>query len=398
MTDELIEKLLTRNVETLSPEDALATQLASGKRLRVKLGIDPTGPMIHLGHSVILWKLREFQDLGHQIVLIIGDFTARIGDPSDKTGRRPVLTLEQIEANVAQYREQVGKVLDLDKVEFRYNSEWLEKLTFDDIIRLTRLFTVNQMLARRNFADRYKAEQPIGLDELLYPIMQGYDSVAIEADVELGGTDQLFNLGAGRVIQEAFGQASQSILVCKMLLGTDGKKMSKSSGNTIALGESPTQMFGKIMALDDAIMQEYFVLATDASEEEIGSALAEKNPRDTKLRLAECVVRRYYGEEEAMKAREGFVRTFSEKRGDLLINVSDAITISDTVLTGLEILMASGTVKSRTEAKMVIQQGGLKINGKVVGDPSERIKVSDGMIVQKGKHYFGRIVVENSTV
>ena len=388
MNDDAVHRLKTRNVDQILPEDGLDELLESGKTLRIKLGIDPTGPMIHLGHAVVLWKLREFQDLGHQIVIIIGDFTARIGDPSDKTGRRPVLTNSDIETNLAEYKNQLGKILDLSKVEFRRNSEWLEPLGMDDLLQLMRVFTVNQMLARRNFAERYKAEQPIGLDEFLYPLMQGFDSVAMNADVEIGGTDQLFNVGAGRIMQEAHNQPTQSILVCNLLLGTDGEKMSKTSGNTIAVSAEPEDMFGQVMALDDKVIDDYLVMATDATEEEIESIVGEANPKDAKIRLAEKVVDRYYGASAANKARAAFETRFSKKEST---DVAETYTPTNDTITAVDALVDAFEVKSKSEARRVIEQGGFKLDGKPIKDPAQELKLKDGQILQKGKFLQKRV-------
>src|SRR5689334_7978622 len=247
--DAVVQEILTRGVVDAIVREDLEKSLRSGRKLRVKLGIDPTGPLLHIGRTVPLFKLRQLQDLGHQVVLIIGDLTAVVGDASDKDAQRPMLSRDQIERNMATYKEQIGKILDLDKVQFRYNSQWLQPLTLADVIRLASKFTVAQMIQRENFSDRWEQGKPIGLHELLYPLMQGFDSVAIEADVELRGTDQLFNLLAGRALQEDFGQQPQSVVTMNMIPGTDGRKMSTTWGNAIYILDEPRDQFGKIMSM-----------------------------------------------------------------------------------------------------------------------------------------------------
>src|SRR3989344_1138594 len=253
-----IRHLLARNVEQVIDRAHLEKTLKSGKKLRIKLGIDPTGEKIHIGRAIVLWKLREFQELGHQVVLIIGDFTAQIGDPSDKLSKRPMLSREQVEKNMRDYLSQIGKILDLHKTETRYNSKWLDKLNFRETAELAESFSVQQMLHRRNFQERWKEGQDISLREFLYPIIQGYDSVAIKADVELGGTDQLFNLMAGREVQKQCGQKPQDVMTVGMLSGTDGRKMSTSWGNVINIVDPADEQFGKIMSMPDKMIQDYF--------------------------------------------------------------------------------------------------------------------------------------------
>ncbi|MBI4059747.1 tyrosine--tRNA ligase, partial [Candidatus Giovannonibacteria bacterium] len=267
--EEKIENLLTRNIEKVIDRAHLEKELKSGKKLRVKLGIDPTGGNLHIGHAVAYWKLREFQDMGHKLVIIIGDFTAQIGDPSDKLAKRPFLTKEQVKENLKNYLPQIGKIVDLKKAEIHYNSEWLAKLNFREISELAENFTFQQILERRNFQERLEKHQEISFREGLYPLMQGYDSVAIKADVELGGTDQLFNLLAGRKIQEKYGQKPQDIMTMKMLVGLDGRKMSKSWGNVINVADSANEQFGKVMSMHDDYIMNYFELATDLSMDEI---------------------------------------------------------------------------------------------------------------------------------
>lgn len=390
-----ITQLLNRNVEQILPsKEELEKKLLSGKKLAVKLGIDPTGPNIHIGRAVALWKLKEFQDLGHQVILIIGDFTALIGDPSDKDKRRPVLAQEKIKENIKFYKDQVGKILDIKKTEFRYNSEWLNKLGFKDIISLARLTTVNQMLARRNFADRFKREDPIGLDEFLYPLMQGYDSVAIKADVELGGTDQTFNLMMGRALQEHFHQAPQFVFITKMLDSLDGRKMSTSWGNTININDDPDNMFGKIMTLKDQSIINYFYLAAALADDEI-KKWEEKlksglNPKEAKLKLASEVVKRYHGEERALKAQKNFEKVFSKK--ELPKNLQE-VKIAPGSYPIIDLLIKVNLAPSKSEARRLIKQGAIDINKKTIKDVDAVIEAASGDIIKRGKYIFKKIIV-----
>ncbi len=382
-------EILERNIETLLPAQKDFEEALVLKRvLRVKLGIDPTGPHIHIGNAVALWKLREFQDMGHKVVLIFGDFTARIGDPSDKDKRRPVLTKEEIDKNVESYISQIGKILDTKKIELHYNSEWHDKMSEADLIKLSRLLTVNQMLARRNFSERVKEKKEIGIDEFLYPLLQGYDSVAIRADIELGGTDQLFNLEVGRIIQEAYGQKPQLIMATKMLWGLDKRKMSKSWGNVVNINDEPSDMFGKIMSLDDSLIFDYFELATSLSREKIREIEAIKHIKEQKELLAYEIVRRYHGEEEAQKAKEEFVSMFSKKEMPRDIE-SKVVTMEATPA----ILVDTGLAPSISEAKRLIEQKGVKFNGKIV---DENTKINEEGILQVGKRKFIKVIPDDT--
>jgi tyrosyl-tRNA synthetase len=299
-----INELLKRGVEQIIVKDSLIKKLNSGKSLRIKLGVDPTAPRFHLGHTVVLRKLKQFQDLGHQVIFLVGDFTARIGDPSNKLSARKPLEKKDIQKNIETYKEQVGKVLDLSKVEFRHNSEWHQDMDFAELFGLASLFTVNQMLERDMFQERMKKKKPLWIHELLYPILQGYDSVALQADVELGGTDQTFNMLTARTIQPKYSQNSQDIMTAQLLEGTDGKeKMSMSVGNTIDLMDSSQEMFGKVMSIIDQLIIKYFTLLTDVLIEEINDfskALKRgENPRDYKTKLALELVSMYHGKKEA---------------------------------------------------------------------------------------------------
>lgn len=367
-----IDDILTRGVEEIFVKESLAKKLYSGKVQRVKLGIDPTGKNIHMGHAIILWKLKAFQDLGHKIILVVGDFTAKIGDPSDKLEKRPTLTDRQIADNLIDYKKQLGKILDIKRAELVYNGAWLSKLKFDEICRLAESFSVQQMINRRNFKERMEKGIEISLREFLYPLMQGYDSVAVKADIELGGFDQLFNLKAGRAVGRHYGVPEQDILVAKMLVGTDGRKMSKSWGNVINITDDPDQMFGKIMTVKDDLMRDYFLLCTDTPQNEIENLGARKengeNPRDIKLELAGKIVERYWGRDEAEKARNKFIETFSEKKIP-----EDVETVKvDSGALFAEVMLARGIVTSKSEWRRLVREGAVKHaeTGEIVTDPS----------------------------
>ena len=312
-----IEELLTRGVAEVIHLDVLRAKLLSGNPIRVKFGIDPTSPNIHIGRAIVIWKLRALQDLGHTIVFILGDFTGVIGDTSDKESERPMLSRETVEQNLASYFEQAGKILDMAKVEKHRNTEWLEKLTYREIGEHADVFSVSDFIARDNIKRRLDDGKRISLRELLYPLMQGYDSVAMNADIEIGGTDQKFNMLAGRKLQEHFGKEPQSILMLDLIEGLDGRKMSSSWGNTINLNDASNDMFGKVMSLRDELIVKYFVHATQAPLcriDEVAAALGRgENPRDTKLDLAEEIVSLYHGKEESLRSRESFLSTFQKK-------------------------------------------------------------------------------------
>lgn len=389
----LIDGLLSRNVEKVIDKKHLEEVLHSGKKLRVKLGIDPTGDNIHIGRAVVLWKLREFQDLGHKIVLIIGDFTAQIGDPSDKLEKRPFLSKEQVKKNLKNYLDQIGKILDLKKAEVRYNSEWLAKLDLREVSELAEIFTFQQILERRNFHDRLEKHQEISYREGLYPLMQGYDSVAVKADVELGGSDQLFNLLAGRKIQEHYGERPQDIVTTKMIVGLDGRKMSTSWGNVINIGDPADEQFGKVMSLHDDLIPEYFEVATDVSLEEVDSIKKElkkaTNPKEMKEKLAFRIVKRYHGEKEAAKAQENFQKLFSKKE------VPDDIPelrLKKGKISTVEVLVATG-ITSKSEARRLIEQGGFDVDGKVEKDFKAILTLQGGEILKVGKRRFFKVKI-----
>lgn len=356
---EKIEEILTRGVEDVFIKEDLKEKLLSGKQLRIKLGIDPTSPYIHLGRAVTLRKLKAFQDLGHHIVLIIGDYTAKIGDPSDKLEKRPMLTDEQIQNNLKKYLEQVSLVLNMKDVEVRYNSEWLKKMNFFEIGKLLECFTVQQMSKRRNFKERLDAGVDIFVVEFLYPALQGYDSVVVNADVEIGGFDQLFNLKAGRIVQKRYGKKEQDIMVLSMLEGTDGRKMSSSWGNIISVVDTPEEMFGKIMSLKDELIPKYFLLATELNIDEINkiedSIKNGENPIIYKKMLGKEIVTSYHDKNKALKALNNWERVFSKKETP---NEVESISIkSDTLL--VDVFVNNKIISSKTEFRRLVDSGAI---------------------------------------
>jgi len=402
MPKEVLDKIneqidiVKRNSLDFVSEEELRERLKENRPLRVKLGVDPSRPDLHLGHAVVLRKLREFQDLGHQVVLIIGDFTARIGDPSGKSKTRPMLSMEEVKENAISYQEQAYIILDRERTEVRFNGEWLDKMNFEDVVRLSANYTVARMLERDDFNNRYNSNEPISVAEFLYPLAQAYDSVAVKSDIELGGTDQLFNLLVGRKIQEAHGIKPQMVLTMPIIEGTDGtQKMSKSLGNYIAFNDIPKDIFGKVMSIPDELMIKYFRLLTDLPEEEI-SAMENSmkdgnvNPRDYKMKLGKLMVELVYGVEEAEKALEEFVRVFQQKKAPTEmpeLNVEqDKIKLLD--------LLSKTHLQSRSEAKRVVTQGGVSINEVKKADPFEEIEISNGDILRIGKKKFYRLIVD----
>lgn len=391
---EKIKEVLERGVEQIIVKDSLTKKINSGKRLRVKLGIDPTSPNLHLGHTVVLRKLKQFQALGNQVIFLVGDFTARIGDPSDKLSARKPLTPKEVQQNIETYKKQVGKIIDLSKVEIRYNTEWHANMDFAELFQLASLFTVNQMLERDMFQERMKRKKPLWIHELLYPLLQGYDSVALKADVEVGGTDQTFNMLAARTIQPYYHQSAQDIITCTLIEGTDGQaKMSKSVGNTINIMDKPEEMFGKIMSLPDNLIIKYFTVLTDVPIQEIAEcARAIKkgaNPRNYKARLAKQLVAMYNGQPAAVKAETEFNRIFKEKQApskipEYKIKKEGSYTI-------LDVVMATGLAPSKSEARRLIEQGAVEFDGMQINDWQKKVKVVSGMVLKVGKRKFVRV-------
>ncbi|MBM3449415.1 MAG: tyrosine--tRNA ligase [Armatimonadetes bacterium] len=396
--EEQLEILRRGAVEILHEEELLA-KLREGRPLRVKLGLDPTAPDIHLGFAVVLRKLRQFQDLGHQAIIVIGDFTAMIGDPSGKKATRPMLSREAIERNAATYRDQYGLVLDPDRTIVRFNSEWLGPTSFADVIRLASKLTVARILERDDFTNRLRDGVPIGLHELLYPLCQAYDSVALEADVELGGTDQKFNNLMGRDLQREFGQPAQVVLLTPLLPGTDGvEKMSKSLGNYIGIREAPAEVYGKVMSVPDAAMESYFVLCTEVPLAEVreivmGLAQGGRHPRDVKRRLAREIVGVWHGHDAAMEAEAAFDRVFAHK--DAPEEIADAVVhpheLEEGSISLIRLLVLTGMAESNNEARRLIAQGGVSIDGERIPHSDARAVVRDGMVLKVGKRRFARV-------
>jgi tyrosyl-tRNA synthetase len=425
--DEQLAYLRKGAAEIIREEDLrakLEASRTSGKPLRVKLGVDPTAPDLHLGHTVVLRKLKHFQDLGHTAIFLVGDFTAMVGDPTGQSETRPPLTREQVDANAKTYLEQVYKILSRENTEVRYNSEWLGKLSGHDMIRLCAHYRLARMLEREDFRSRLQGNLPISVHELLYPLLQAYDSVALQADVELGATEQKFNLLVGREIQHAYGQASQVALTMPILVGLDGqRKMSKSLGNYVGITEAPSDMFGKLMSLSDAMMWLYFDLVTDRTPEEI-SALAEevktgaRHPMDVKMALAKEIIAGFHGEEAAEKAGAEFQRVFRDREApDQLLEITikkfdgrfqscrqDADILHTKFLSvssaGIEkwnrLLYELEQVPSASDAERIIKGRGFEVDGKVVSDPSARCDLNRPCVymLKIGKKKFLRIVVE----
>ena len=390
--------VIKSGIADLVPEADMLKKLGQGRALRVKLGVDPTAPDLHLGHAVPLRKLRQFQDLGHTVVLIIGDFTALIGDPSGRNSTRPPLTLEAINSNAETYIEQAFKILDPEKTELRRNSEWLGKIDFEQILRLTSQFTVARILERDDFSKRYAEGRPISLHEFLYPVMQAYDSVAIEADVELGGTDQLFNLLAGREIMEKLGMEPQCALTLPLLEGTDGvQKMSKSYGNYIGLTDSPAEMFGKVMSIPDELMVKYYRLCTSLPVDDIDAlesrlAAGEEHPNLVKRRLGQAIVTLYHGAEAAPAAEEAFDRVFKEHLAPEDIAEVAISPAEELYLPG--VLVELGLAATASEGRRSIDQGGVRVDGHQLLPRVYNYARGEiiGAIVQVGKRRFARPV------
>lgn len=391
-------KILKRGVVEIVSEDGLREKLEksqkTGKPLKIKLGLDPTAPDIHLGFAVVLRKLRQFQDLGHEVILIIGDFTGMIGDPSGKSITRPQLTPEQVAENARAYEEQLFRIMLPEKTTVRYNSEWLGKLNFADVIRLSSKVTVARILERDDFQKRLAEGRPLSLHEIMYPLCQAYDSVAIESDVELGGTDQTFNILMGRDLQREFGLEPQVALFTPLLVGLDGvQKMSKSLGNYIGIKESPKEMFGKAMSIPDEVMHTYFELATSLPMDEVEIIMA-GHPMTAKKRLASEIVKEYHGAEEAEKARSEFEQVFSQRElpTDIPeVNLSEEDLKEDGGIWIARLLTKSGLASGTGEAKRQVQQGAVKIDEQKFSDPEGEVKVLDGMIVRMGRRKFAKI-------
>jgi tyrosyl-tRNA synthetase len=397
--EEQLDFLSTRAVDFIARDDLkkkLEKAQAEGRGLRIKYGADPSAPDIHLGHVVGLNKLREFQDAGHTVVFIIGDFTGMIGDPSGRSQTRKPLTREQVEVNARSYQEQIFKILDPDKTEIRFNSEWCGKMKFDDVIRLSAHVTVAQMLARDDFSKRYAANQPISIVEFLYPLVQAYDSVMVEADLELGGTDQLFNLLLGRELQKVMGQEPQCVMTLPLIEGLDGvQKMSKSLNNYVGVDEPARDMYGKLMSVPDELMWKYFEYILCWPKDQVQEMHAkvvngELHARAAKDLLGKAVVKRFIGEDEAKNASEEFTRIFAKKE---LPDEIPEVTVPAGEIGLLNLMVQAGLAKSNGEARRLIKQGAVRINDEKISDERAQIVPEDGMIIRSGKRGFAKIAI-----
>ena len=390
-------KLINRGTDEILTESDLKKKLDSGKQLVIKAGFDPTAPDLHLGHTVLLNKLRHFQDLGHRVVFLIGDFTGRIGDPSGTNKTRPTLDAKDLEENAKTYEKQVFKILKKDLTDVRFNSEWCEKLGADGLIRLAAKYNVARMLERDDFSKRFSENKSIAIHEFLYPLVQGYDSVALKADVELGGTDQKFNLLVGRELQRDYDQEPQVVITVPILEGLDGvKKMSKSLNNYVAIDEEPDEMFGKIMSISDDLMWRWFELLSFMSEDEINSLKKEmqdgKNPRDIKFILAEEVVDRFHKDGDGQKCKELFLNRF--QKGQIPENVDSVkVNIDGESILLVNLLKETNMIASVSEGNRLIKQGGIKVNSEKVNDPKFEISINSENLYQVGKRRFLKIKI-----
>ncbi len=403
-TDEELRWITERAVAEggIIPRDEFIAALASGRALRLKMGFDPSAPDLTLGHAVGLRKLRQLQDLGHTIVVIVGDWTARIGDPSGQSKTRPMLTADQVKANAETYLRQFSKIVDRELTEIRWQSEWFDEFTLTTVVSLAAKFTVAQMLERGDFAERFAARKPIGIHELFYPLLQAYDSVAVEADVEFGGTDQTFNLLVGRQLQPEFGQKPQAVFTVPLLVGTDGVKMSKSQGNYVALNDPPHDMYGKLMSITDPLVGDYFELLTDVPDEELAGireVIADGGigARDAKMRLAREIVSQFHGAHAADEAEDEFRRVFSKRESpeearDLPVPFNGAVSVDIDLA---EALASAGIAASKSEVRRLISQGAVEANGVPVEDT--RLTVRTETMIRVGKHRFVRIVDRDRT-
>jgi len=404
MTDTRFATILKRGVAEIITEAELLRLLNSGRILTLKQGFDPSAPDIHLGHVVGLRKLRQFQELGHKVTLIVGDWTARIGDPSGQSATRPMLSPTEIENNAQTYMEQFFKVVDKNKTDVRWQSEWFSQFSLDEVIRLTSKFTIAQLLAREDFNKRYGSGNPISLTEMLYPLLQGYDSVAIQADVEFGGIDQKFNCLVGRELQQSTGQPPQQVFLVPLLIGTDGhQKMSKSLNNHIGVAEPPREIYGKVMSIPDLLIMDYFELVTDVPEQEIAEFKEQLktrsvNPMNLKKRLAHEIVRQFHGKQAADEAQEHFTQVFQKREIPKEINT---VELHDTIVFGdkaeievsrdiTSLLSDAGLVKSRSEARRLLAQGAIEVDGEKVS--TDKVILKDGSIIKVGKRGFLKMV------
>lgn len=390
-------EIIKKGTVTIFSEEQLISKLKKSIEkntpLKIKLGLDPSSPDIHLGHTVVLQKLREFQNLGHTIQLIIGDFTGMIGDPTGKNTTRPQLTKDQVVENAKTYKEQIFKILNPEQTEVHFNSEWLSKLSFQDVIELSSKVTVSQLLQRNDFSERYNSQKPISLHEFFYPLMQGYDSVALETDIEIGGTDQTFNLMMGKDLQRGRGEEQQVAITMPILEGLDGvNKMSKSLNNYIGVMDTPDDMYGKTMSIPDSLIIKYFTLLTDKSLEElkqIETRLSDENPRDIKMELARFIVERFHSKEASLTSEANFIKKF--QKHEIPDNVEE-ISITETEVWIIQLLRDIAFVKSNNEARQKIREGAVKVNGEKVLDEKAVIPLTNNTIVQLGKKKVAKLI------
>lgn len=391
--------VIRRGTVDLLPENELVDKIEKSRKtnkpLIIKQGFDPTAPDIHLGHTVGIRKLRQFQELGHQVVVIIGDYTAMVGDPSEKNSTRPRLTHEEVMQNAQTYKEQFFKILEEKKTQIRFNGEWFSKMSFNEIMELAGKFTVARMLERDDFARRYEGQLPISIHEFFYPLMQGYDSVMIDADVELGATEQKFNLVIARQIQKEYGKEQQIVLTLPVLEGIDGvQRMSKSLGNYIGIDEPPSETYGKVMSIPDTLIYTYFELVTDINLSELHKIKThlenpDVNPRDIKKNLATTIVRMYHGKSMADQAQLAFEQVFVKKQ---IPDEIKSYTLKDNLIRIDDLLIFTSTAGSKSEAKRLIQQGGVSLNGQKISDPFKEIHVTEEVILKVGKRKFAKIL------
>lgn len=386
--EQKIQEVLNRGVEEVIVKDEFQKKLLSGKKLRIYFGVDPTGTQLHLGHAVVLRKLQEFANLGHEVILLIGDFTAKIGDPTGKDAMRIALTDKQIKENMKDYKKQASKVLNFSRMKIAYNSKWLARLNFAKILELSSHFTVQQMLHRDMFDKRIKENLPISQTEFMYPLMQGYDSVAMDVDLEIGGSDQMFNMLAGRTLQKTYNHKDKDVLTTKLLLGTDGRKMSKTYNNAIYLTDAPNDMFGKVMSINDNLIGDYLELATELSGDQIVMIKNMQNPRDQKVELAKEIVRLYHGHKPAMEAAENFDKVF--RRHEMPSEMA-VFTTDKKVYPILDLLCDSGLAESKNDAKRVIEGNGVEIDSQKATDWKQEVTLKDGMVIKFGKRKFVKI-------
>ena len=385
--------MLTKNVVEIISNDSLQVKLKSGKPLNIKLGADPTKPDLHLGHAVGLRKLREFLEAGHNVVFLIGDFTTKIGDPSGRNTMRPILTDQEIKANVKTWLKQVEKVIDIKRCKIRYNSEWFSKMSFEDMLKIASRVNLSDVIEREDFRKRISGGVHVAMSEIMYPIMQGYDSVELKSDLEIGGQDQKLNMLMGRDLQCIYGQEKQDVMILPLLSGTDGRKMSKSLGNYIGLDDDPQDAFGKLMSISDDLLKEYIELATDFSDREIKELTVAldsgENPKIIKEKMAHRVVSMYWGDKEASKAMQGFDKVFSKKGVPDNLRV---LKVGNTKVSLVDVLVKSGFAKSRSDARRLIKQSAVKVDQKVLSDEYETLDLSSAVrTMQVGKRNFIKI-------